>query len=261
MSHRIPTSRNVPSMLAAAVIGLLAAGAAQAQIKVKNDGQWRALIGAAVSVSSGNTKSTNASLNSEVVRATEGDKIAAYLRALYGDTDDKTTAERVGFGGRYDYNLSQHTYVFGQGDFLRDKPANLQTRLSAATGLGYKLVNTEDTKFDLIGGVGYTRDTFITPAVVAGDLRSNYGRAELLLAEESSHQFTDTAAFKQKLVIYPNLNDRGEFRTVFDAAIKVAINHWMDLTAGFSHRYDSDPGLALKKTDTLFLTGVAVRFE
>jgi putative salt-induced outer membrane protein YdiY len=61
-------------------------------------------------------------------------------------------------------------------------------------------------------------------------------------------------------VLYPDLSETGEYRALFDAAISVAINRTMDLTAGLNFRYNSDPGSGLKKSDTLFLTGLTVKF-
>jgi putative salt-induced outer membrane protein len=35
----------------------------------------------------------------------------------------------------------------------------------------------------------------------------------------------------------------------------------LNLTAGLAYKYNSDPGVGIKKTDTLFTTGVAMKFE
>lgn len=243
------------------VAASLLAGSALAQATVKPDGRWRGTLGAAASYASGNNKSTSASLNADAVRATDGDKISLHARSLYGRTDGKTTAELFGFGGRYSLNLTARTFVFGQADYLRDKPANLELRLSGAGGVGYKLVDTDAHKFDVFAGLGYTHDRYFSPKLVAGSVRSSYGHAEALLGEESSHRLTETTIFRQKLVVYPNLSETGEYRAVFDAGVAVAINRTMNLTAGFNYRYNSDPGVGVRKGDALFLTGVAVKVE
>ncbi len=239
----------------------LAASAAFAQATVKPDGQWRYALGAGASFSSGNTDSSSINLNGEGVRATADDKLGVYARMLYAKNNDTTTAEQIGLGGRYERNLDEHWFSFGQADYLRDKPANVSSRLSGAGGLGYHLIKTDPLKFDVFAGAGYTRDSFITPTVVAGELRDGYGRAELLLGEESIHKFTDTTSLKQRLVVYPSLKQSGEYRAVFDAGLAVAINKTMNLTASVNYRFNSDPGAGLKKGDTLFLTGISVKVE
>jgi putative salt-induced outer membrane protein YdiY len=239
----------------------LGAAAAHAQVTVKPDGQWRYALGAAASVSSGNSDSSSLNFNGEGLRATTLDKIRFYGRALRAKSDGETTAEQVGLGGRYERNFGPRWYGFGQGDYLHDKPANLQTRLSVGLGAGYHLIQGETTTFDVFGGVGYTRDDFVDPDVVAGALRDSYGRSELLLGEESTHKFSESTTFKQRLVVYPNLKDSGEYRAEFDAGVAVAMTKVMSLTVGLNYRYNSDPGEGLKKGDTLFLTGISVKID
>lgn len=239
----------------------LAAATALAQPQVKTDGRWRATVDMAASYASGNSDSSNFSLNADAVRATTSDKVNIYARSLYGRTDGQTTAALLGFGGRYSFNLSARSYAFGQADFLRDKPANLEIRISGAGGLGYKLLDTEDDKFDVFAGLGYTRDQYFDATIVADSLRSRYGYAEALLGEESNHRLTESTTFRQKLVVYPNLNETGEYRAVFDTGVAVAINRALSLTVGFNYRYNSDPGVGVEKGDALFLTGLAFKLE
>ena len=48
---------------------------------------------------------------------------------------------------------------------------------------------------------------------------------------------------------------------MFDSQVSVAMTKSLNLTAGLSVRYNSDPGLNLKKTDTALVTGVSWRFD
>lgn len=107
----------------------------------------------------------------------------------------------------------------------------------------------------------YTQDRYITQAEVAGAMRTEYGHAEMVLAEESNHKWWDSTTFRQKLQFFPNLQKSGEFRAAFDANIAVAMNAALSLTAGLSYRYDSDPGAGLGARDLLFVTGVAVKLD
>jgi putative salt-induced outer membrane protein YdiY len=240
---------------------MLLDGAAYGQATVKDDGKWRYALGAGASFSSGNGDSTKANLDAEGVRATAQDKLLFYGRALYGESDDVKTDDFLALGARYDRNLSGRLYGFGTGEYLRDRPANLSRRLSAGAGLGYHVIKTEPTRWDVFGGVGYSDDTYIVPTVVAGELRSSYGRAELLLGEESTHKLTDTTDFKQRFVVFPNLDDSGEFRATFDAGLAVAMNKTMSLTVTLGYRYNSDPGTGLEKTDTLLVAGISVKLD
>ena len=244
-----------------ALISLAAAGAAQAQATVKPDGQFRAALGLGASLSSGNTKASNLSLTSEAVRATDQDKTSLYGNAQYAKSGGVTTAEQLRAGGRQDVNLNPTLFGFGGLDLERNKFANLSLRGLASAGLGWHALKAETTTLDVWGGLGYTSDRYIDPMVIEGANRSRYGYASLLLGEESTHKLSETTSVKQRLVLVPNLKDRGEFRANWDAGLAVAMNKTMNLTVGLALAHNSAPGAGRKATDTLFTTGVSVKFD
>ena len=86
-------------------------------------------------------------------------------------------------------------------------------------------------------------------------------RLELVLAEESSHKLTETTSLRQKFALYPDLRDSGKYRAVFDTGLTVAMTQSLNLSAGLSYRYDSDPGGTLRKGDAMFVTGVSLRLD
>ncbi len=240
---------------------LLCAGAAQAQTTLKMDGVWRGSVGAGASVSSGNSKSTSVNFSGEMVRLSKADKTRVYATSLYGKNNGVESANLIRAGGRYDYDFTPTVFGFGGIDLERDKIANLKFRVAPGVGLGYHLIKTDATTFDVFAGVGYVKDTFYRPVLVGGSVRDSYGRAELLVGEESTHKLSESTSFRQRLVVYPNLDDRGEYRAVFDSGLAVAMSSRLSLTLGLVSRYNSDPGPGVKKTDTLFVTGIAAKIE
>jgi putative salt-induced outer membrane protein YdiY len=259
--------KNLTTQLSFAVCATLAAGAVQAQATLKPDGNWRGAIGAGLSLTSGNSKSSAFNLNGEAVRLTEQDKARIYGTALYGKNRDNATgnesesANMQRVGGRYDYNFTPVLFGFGGIDFERDKIAKLKFRVAPSVGLGAHLIKNANTTFDVFGGVGYISDKFIGPIFIDGSNRTSYNRAELLLGEASTHKLTSTTSFRQSLTVYPNLSNRGEYRAVFDAGLSVAMSSTVNLTVGLIDRYNSDPGTTVKKNDLLFVTGIGVKFD
>lgn len=247
--------------LVAASMTLGSVGMAQAQATVKADGQMRAALGLGASASSGNTRASNLSLSGDAVRATEQDKVSLYGTALYARSAGVVTGEQLRLGGRYDYNLSSNIFAFGGLDFERNKFANIKLRSQLGGGLGYHLIKSPVTTWDLFGGVAYTSDKFFTATTIDGALRDSYSYPSLLLGEESTHKLGETTTAKQRLVLYPNLKNSGEYRATWDAGVAVAMSKTLNLNAGFSLGYNSEPGIGRKSTDTLLTTGVSVKFE
>ena len=252
-----------PSLAARLALACLAAAAlpAQAQVTQKPDGQWRSLFTAGASVASGNTDAKSASLGADIIKLTPTDKWAITGAAQYARSDGTTTANHLGGSGLYSSDFTPQWFGFGQLDLLHDTPSDLALRTTLGTGIGYHVVRQPDQSFDLSAGLGYTMDRYRHPRVIEDALRSRYNHAELLVAEESSNKLSDSTTFKQKLTVYPNLRDTGDVRTVFDAALSVAMTARLALTATLSHRYDSRPGEGLGHDDTLFVTGVSLRFD
>lgn len=253
-THFLRTATAVATLLAAPLM-------ASAQVTLKPDNQWRYLLTAGANASTGNSKSAAANLTAEAARLSSVDKWTFLGQVNYARNDGTTDTERYALGSQYTRDLTPTWFGFGTIDALRDKPANLSNRTSLASGLGYHLIRNERHNFDVSGGLGYSRDRYDEPAEVDGALRESYGRLELVLAEESNHKLTDTTSLRQRLALYPNLRDSGEYRASFDTNVTVAMTQNMNLTAGVSWRYNSDPGVGIKKTDAMFVTGVSFRFD
>lgn len=255
MQHRIA------ARLAFAGLATAAALPAFAQVTQKPDGQWRSLFTAGASIASGNTDAKSASLAADAIKLTNSDKWEFTGGAQYARSASDTTANRQTFTGLYNQDITPAWYGFGQLDFARDIPSDISSRITPSTGLGYHVIKKPDQTFDVSAGLAYTWDRYRTPQIVDDELRSRYNHLELLLAEESNNKLSDTTTFKQKLTIYPSVGQGDGVRTVFDTGLSVAMTKQLALTATLSQRYDSQPGNTLKKNDTLFVTGVSLRFD
>jgi putative salt-induced outer membrane protein len=245
-----------------ALAGLaLAAGTAHAQVTQKPDGQWRSLFTAGASVANGNSDAKSASLGADVIKLTNSDKWAFTGAAQYARSAGATTANRQSLTGLHNRDITPQWFGFGQLDLVRDIPSDLSSRVTPSTGLGYHVVKEPDQTFDLSAGLAYTWDRYRVPQVADGELRTRREHMELLLAEESNNKLSDSTTLKQKLTIYPSVSQGDGVRTVFDAGLSVAMTKQLALTATLSHRFDSQPGDGLKKNDTLFVTGLSLRFD
>ncbi|WP_198970864.1 DUF481 domain-containing protein [Xylophilus sp. ASV27] len=234
---------------------------AWAQVTLKPDGQWRYLFSAGGNATSGNSDTTAINASGEAARVTEHDKLTAHGQLNYGRVDGAKSAQRYALGSQYNRDISVNSFKFGSIDMLRDRPSNIAHRYSIAGGFGRHLLKGDDNSLDISLGLGYTQDAYVTPTEVLDQTRGEYGRTELVLAEESSHKLTDTTKLRQKLTLYPNLTDQGSYRASIDTGLSVAMTPTLNLTAGFAYRYNTDPGVGLKRIDTAFVTGVSLRFD
>jgi putative salt-induced outer membrane protein len=232
------------------------ASCACAQVLNPNtDGLWRGALSASLSAAAGNTESTSFNIGAEGARARSIDKLTFYLSGLYGTKNDNgqsaKTAHQIRGGAKYDYNLTESTFVFSTLDLERDRLQELDLRSVVGAGFGTHVIKTGATTFDLFGGLTYNREEFF---------KETRNSAELLLGEESAHKISASTTLKQRFSLYPNLRDRGEFRAVLDSSMVVAITAVIGLQLTVSDRYISNPQPGIKNNDFLFLTGITVRF-
>lgn len=228
----------------------------------KEDGQWRGALAASLALASGNTTSSNFSVGATGLKATKEDKLSVFLTSLYGSNEvgntTNKTANRTRGGLRYDWNLSDRTFVFGLAELENDKIANLDSRFSLGAGFGYKVIKEKDTAFDIFGGIGYRADKNTVFSSLGRSSSVSTNATELLLGEESSHKLSDNSSFRQKLTIYPNLSDSGKNRAQFDAGFVTSIANGINFQVSLSNRYNSDVPTGAKKSDLLVLTGVSM---
>lgn len=258
---------NTPARTRLALVALsalaLTAPAAQAQVTLKPDGQWRHLLTAGLNLNSGNTRTSALNLTLDSVRATDSSKWSANTQGLYATSNGQTTGEQVTVSTQYNGDIEpwRSTFGFVQAAGVHDRPANIKERLAATTGLGLHLMRQDDQFWDIWAGVAVSQDQYVRATEVRGALRTRSTDSGLVLAEESSLRLTPSTSLRQKLVLLPSLRDSGLVRTEFDGQIAVAVNARMNLTTGLRLRYTTRPPTGLRRLDAALVTGLSMRFD
>ncbi len=217
---------------------------------------WTGSADIGFSLTSGNSKTRALRVGARAMRETTADRISVYANAIQASNSTSgtsvTTAEAVWFGGRYDVNLNEKTFVFGTADFEYDKPQQLDFRTVFGGGFGYRMIRNERTKLDLFGGAAFNREYFSN-----GTRRNS---AEALLGEELKYKLTSSTSLEQRLVVYPNISRAGTFRSTFDASLVTQLSEWLGWQVTVGNRYNSDPIAGAKSNDFLFSTGIRATF-
>jgi putative salt-induced outer membrane protein YdiY len=217
---------------------------------------WSGSADIGFSLTSGNSDTRALNVGARAARTTTRDKISVYANAIQASNSTSgtsvTTAEAVWFGGRYDVNLSDKTFVFGTADFEYDKPQQLDFRTVFGGGFGYRWIRNEKTELDLFGGATYNREYFSD-----GTRRNS---AEALIGEELKYRLTKSTNLEQRFVVYPNLSRTGEFRSILDASLVTSLNKWLGWQVTIGNRYNSDPVPGAVSNDFIFTTGLRATF-
>lgn len=217
---------------------------------------WNGSADAGFSLTTGNSKTRSLTFGARAARETKSDKISVYANAIQAANSASgtsvTTAQALWFGGRYDVNLNEKTFVFGTADFEYDKPQQLDFRTVFGGGFGYRVIKNEKTELDLFGGAAFNREYFSD-----GSRRNS---AELIIGNDLNYRLTDSTNLEQRFVLYPNLTRPGTFRSTFDTAVVTQISDWIGWQVSVGNRFNSDPLAGSKKNDFLFTTGIRATF-
>ena len=218
-------------------------------------GAWGGFLDSGLSLSRGNADTTNFTIGATATRMTDKDKASAFINSIYssGTTNGVTltTASAIHAGLRFDYNLSNKTFAFAFTDFDHDRFQQLDLRNVIGGGLGYHMVKSDITNFDIFAGGSFNQEYFTTLTRRSG---------EALVGESFDHKLSSAFSVKQRLEFYPDLSSMGDYRVVFDTAAITKLSKFLSWQVDASDRYITNPVNGLKGNDLLFTTGVRVAF-
>lgn len=217
---------------------------------------WKAGLNVGFALTGGNSETTNLSLAFTGVRQTLTDKLGLYATSVYATNNaagavPSTTANTVGGGLRYDHNLNQKVFAFVSTDFYSDALQTLNLRTVLGGGAGYHAIKKDNTTLDLLAGVNYTHESYVS---------LSRSLAALTIGEELMHKLTKSTVVNERLYFFPDLNSAGNYRGTFDFGTVTKMNKWLGWQNSFSDVYVTNPPAGKKQNDLIFTTGLNVAF-
>ena len=228
------------------------------------DGVWTGKGQGGLLISSGNSSAT--SLNAKLDLAeTDGPwKNTVAVGGLYGKNSGITSGERL--EGRYelDHTLSDRLFWFGSLGAIKDLFSGFNYQATATSGIGYKFINTADTKLAGLLGLGYQRlqtQTLTKDAAGAVTQRINGpAKGDLVGTAGLTLEQTLTASTKltdQLLVTSGSLNTA----LANDLALTVSMSDALALSLGYGIRYNTDPAAGVKKLDQVTTVNIVYNIK
>ncbi len=217
---------------------------------------WNGGANVGFALTGGNSETKNLALAFTADRKTSHDEIALYVNTIYATNDaagavPSVTANATQGGARYDRNLTKRLFGFGSADFQTDALQALNLRSVLGGGLGFHAINSDRTTLDFLGGLNYTRESYVT-------FDRNF--AALTLGEEFMHKLGASTVLSQKLYFFPDLNDTGEYRGTFNIGTITKISKWLGWQNAFGDIYVTNPPAGKKQNDVQLTTGINVSF-
>jgi putative salt-induced outer membrane protein len=204
--------------------------------------------------SQGNSDAESLNANVDVLRYDGAWKNEIFVGGLYGKNSGIVSAERWETRGQSNYTISGDLFAFGGLRYEHDLFDGFQYQASVTGGLGYKIMNTEDTKLTAQVGAGYRRlrpeiiDKDDTGLVISRTPLDASGDAIATVGVDFSHAFTKTTTFTNKFLM-----EAGSSDTLLhdDLALTVKMSDKLALSIGYGITDNTKPPAPLKKLDTV----------
>ena len=202
----------------------------------------------------GNSDTTNLALGFDALRKTTTDAWVVNAASIYSADGKLGVTTANSFGGliRYDHDLTKRWFAYGVFAGMYDTLQLLNYRIMPGAGVGYHAIASKATTLDLLGGLGYTRESYYVGPP------NNLFTATL--GDEFTHNFTANTSITQNLYYLPSLNDTSNYRINFSVGIATKLNGWMTANANFLDQYINKPVPGTKYNNILFTTGLGFTF-
>ena len=215
---------------------------------------WTGTASAGVAITSGNSDTMNYNLGFDITRTPKARNVmqskGLYLR---GDQNDEVVVNRTSLGFRDEYLLTGRTFLFGQIDYFRDTFKLIDYLVAPTAGLGYRIIDTEPTKFAIDGGVGSISEK--NPDV---DLRTS---AALTAGEKLQMQLTPTALLKHATTGLWKADDLEDGLYTFSIGLGVQISQRVLLSVDLLDSFKNKPPTPeTKKNDVALVTAITTKF-
>lgn len=214
---------------------------------------WTGNVEAGIQIREGNTETLD--LYGKVGALRKSNRRELSLKASYdfAERDDDTERNRAFAESTYRRYRSAKSYIFGTVNVEHDEIEELDFRLTAAVGPGYKWIDTEDTKLIGEAGFGATAEWY--------DGGDQHTEAIMMLHGLWTQKVFDESVFSQELTVYPSISDFGSFRLVSSTSLATPLSESLDLRVSLVNEYDNDPEVSgVEKNDMTFRTTVVYRF-
>jgi putative salt-induced outer membrane protein len=217
---------------------------------------WNGGVNLGFALTAGNSETKNLAIAFTADRKTSHDEIALYTNTIYATNDapgatPSVTANATQAGARYDRNFTKILFGFGNADFQTDALQNLNLRSVFGGGLGFHAINTSRTTLDFLGGLNYTKESYV-------GLDRNF--AALTLGEELTYKLGASTALAEKLYFFPDLSDTSQYRATFNLGTITKISKWLGWQNAFGDIYVTNPPVGKKTNDLQLTTGINVAF-
>ncbi|GJL78696.1 MAG: hypothetical protein NPINA01_16850 [Nitrospinaceae bacterium] len=214
--------------------------------------KWTGSLSFGGSKDSGNTDRLSASLGGELNRKFKKNAVEFEFLFNYSEEDGKVTTRNTYGASKFSHSFSPKWYVYLALEFLSDTFRDLDLRTTVGPGFGYKVWEDEIKSLFIEGGISYILDN-----QKVGEDDEN---ANARFASKFSYRIIPRIVFANHVVIFPSIEEQGEFTLRNQASLKTDLGNGWNLKLSNVIDHDSNPGPDVKKNDVHWILALGYAF-
>ncbi|MFI4875970.1 MAG: YdiY family protein [Blastopirellula sp. JB062] len=207
------------------------------------DAEWDNSVELGINGQSGNTESLSLRSGAKIKREGAATKTIADIIYARTSNNGKRTQNNALSNAKIEWPFSNRRWHFYAKNGLEyDEFKDFDLRLWVSGGLGYQVVQTDDTKLTVELGSGFSKEY--------GSPDEEY-KPEGAMTVMLDHDFNKRNSLEAKYEYYPEWEQFGEYRSITDVGYKILLDDEANLSLKFGliNRFDSTPGVDKKKND------------
>jgi putative salt-induced outer membrane protein YdiY len=231
--------------------------------QLKELNYWSGKVSLGINDSSGNTNQVQFTATANVKRQTPSNRFVMNYLGNYTETESTQTVNNHRLDGYFDIFKTRKYYlrpVFAE--YYRDPFLNIQYRISFGTGIGYHIINTPKTTWDLTGGPAYQETQFIS--VQAGQ-SDNESTPALVVSTSYDTELTRKIDLKAGYTFYIVNQASGSYTHHIITTLETELTKRFDFDISFVWDRTKDPtpnadGTIPKSNDFQLIFSIGIDF-
>jgi len=213
---------------------------------------WHGDLAVGASLQSGNTERLTYSVGFNAKRRFEEDRFEFKFLHNYAEEDDKLSARNTYGSMKFDHFFSTKWYGYLVVEMLNDRFKDLNLRTIVGPGVGYQVWDDAKKALRFEGGVSYfsedlrdqTDDQYMTARVAAN----------------LEYHFTDNLEFTDDFMIFPSIENFGDYTMRNEATIATALGAGWKLKFSNIFENNNNPPPGIEETDMTWLLALGYAF-
>lgn len=201
---------------------------------------------------SGNTDTQTLGIGAEVVYQPLPWSVAFKAAFVRNESEGEEKANSLALMLRGARTFTPRFEAFARGDYLKNRFAGIESRVSGEGGVAYAVFPNPPHKLKAEAALGYTTEQ----RVAAADRDFPSARVGLFY----EWQISRTAVYSEELSFIEDLEDTENWRIVNAGALTADVTKVVALKLSFAILYSNEPVPGFGKRDTTFSAAVVAKF-